>query len=39
MIKSLPPLQELAGMAGVELPEYLGKISKEQDAAGQHKGV
>ncbi|MHC5180401.1 MAG: flotillin family protein, partial [Planctomycetota bacterium] len=24
MIKSLPPLQEIATMAGVELPEYLG---------------
>jgi len=31
MIKSLPPLQEIATMAGVELPEYLGKMvdSKE----------
>ena len=26
-IKSLPPLQEVAQMAGVELPEYLGKLS------------
>jgi len=26
-IKSLPPLQEIAAMAGVELPEFLGRIS------------
>ena len=29
MVKSLPPLQDIAGMAGVELPEYLGKVSPE----------
>lgn len=29
LIKSIPPLQELAGMAGVELPEYLGKLKDE----------
>jgi flotillin len=29
MFKSLPPLQELSAMAGVELPEYLGKIVQE----------
>ena len=28
-IKSLPPLQEIAAMAGLELPEFLGKISPE----------
>ena len=35
MVKSLPPLQDIAGMAGVELPEYLGKVSPESldDAA------
>jgi flotillin len=26
-IKSLPPLQEIAAMAGVELPEFLGRIA------------
>lgn len=26
MVKSLPPLHEIAGMAGVELPGYLGKM-------------
>ncbi|MDE0883093.1 MAG: SPFH domain-containing protein, partial [Myxococcota bacterium] len=29
MIKALPPLQEVAAMAGVELPDYLGKIKDE----------
>ena len=28
-IKSLPPLQEIAAMAGLQLPEFLGKISPE----------
>ena len=26
LIKSLPPLQEISEMAGVQLPEYLGKV-------------
>ena len=30
MIKSLPPLQEIANMAGVQLPEYLGKMKEEE---------
>ena len=29
LIKSLPPLHEVAKMAGVELPEYLGHLSAE----------
>lgn len=29
LIKSLPPLHDVAGMAGVELPEYLGQISPD----------
>ncbi len=29
MIKALPPLQEVASMAGVELPEYLGRIKSD----------
>ncbi|MBN1568391.1 MAG: flotillin family protein [Acidobacteria bacterium] len=33
LIKSLPPLQEIAAMAGVELPGYLGSMTKEQPAA------
>lgn len=36
LIKSVPPLQDIASMAGVELPEYLGKMKdavekKEKD--------
>ncbi len=30
MIKSIPPLDELFRMAGMELPEYLGKKSEEK---------
>ena len=29
MIKSLPPLQEITKMAGLELPDYLGKMKEE----------
>jgi flotillin len=32
-IKSLPPLQEVAAMAGLELPEYLGSIAKEKETS------
>jgi flotillin len=32
-IKSLPPLQDLSGMVGLELPEYLGKmVTKDGEA-------
>ncbi len=31
LIKSLPPLHEVAGMAGVDLPGYLGKMTEEGD--------
>jgi len=34
LIKSLPPLQEVAAMAGVELPGYLGKMKSEAPAQG-----
>jgi len=30
LIKSIPPLQDVASMAGVQLPEYLGKMIEEQ---------
>jgi len=34
LIKSLPPLHEVAAMAGLDLPKYLGEIAaKETDAA------
>ena len=29
LVKSLPPLQDVASMAGVELPSYLGKVKPE----------
>ena len=42
LIKSLPPLHEVAKMAGVKLPEYLGdasvKESKKDSAAGTSGG-
>jgi flotillin len=28
MVKVLPPLQEIAALTGIELPDYLGKTSK-----------
>ncbi len=31
LVQSLPPLQDVANMAGVELPEYLGKIKAEEE--------
>ncbi len=30
LIKSIPPIQDLAGMAGVELPQYLGKATPSE---------
>ena len=30
-VKTLPPLQEIAGMAGVELPNYLGRMKPDSD--------
>lgn len=32
LVKSLPPLHEVAGMAGVDLPDYLGQVAKENPA-------
>ena len=32
LVTSLPPLQEIAKMAGVELPEYLGRMSELRSA-------
>ncbi|MBU0479656.1 MAG: flotillin family protein [Proteobacteria bacterium] len=29
LIKSLPPLHDVAGMAGIDLPQYLGEITRE----------
>ena len=33
MIKSVPPLSEMYKMVGMELPEYLGKVKGEAEAA------
>jgi flotillin len=33
MIKALPPLHEVAAMAGVELPDYLGHVKAAQEVA------
>jgi flotillin len=30
LIKALPPLHDVAGLAGIELPKYLGKIAEEK---------
>ncbi len=35
IIKSLPPLHDVAKMAGVELPEYLGEIAEKKDGDNQ----
>ena len=29
LMQSLPPVHDVAKMAGVELPEYLGKVKEE----------
>ena len=34
LIKSIPPLQDVAGMAGVELPSFLGRMVEDQAPAG-----
>lgn len=35
LIKSVPPLQDIAAMAGVELPEYLGRIREDGGEASR----
>ena len=37
LIKTLPPIHELSEMAGVELPEYLGKVVQNAKAGGEEK--
>ena len=38
--KALPPLQDIAGMAGVELPSYLGHVKEEcPKRSKQSKGI
>ena len=31
LVRSIPPLQDVAHMAGVELPDYLGKLKDKED--------
>ncbi len=38
LIKSLPPLQDIASMAGVELPDYLGKMADDKTGHSNLKG-
>jgi len=33
LIRSIPPLHDVARMAGVELPDYLGSMAEQKDAA------
>ncbi len=35
LIKSVPPLHDVAAMAGVELPEFLGKVKDNQPATAE----
>ena len=34
LIRSVPPLHDVAAMAGVELPDYLGKVAEEKGDEG-----
>ena len=36
LIKSLPPLQDVAGMAGLELPKYLGEMTNKDEAGNSN---
>jgi flotillin len=40
LLKAIPPMQDVASMAGVELPQFLGKLAekKETHAADPRKG-
>jgi len=37
MLQSLPPLHDVAGMAGLDLPDYLGKVSDKAQKAEDAK--
>jgi flotillin len=39
LIKSLPPIHDVAGMAGVELPEYLGNVRPEEAETAESTGT
>jgi flotillin len=36
LIKALPPLHDVAGLAGIELPKYLGRIAEEKLGDSEH---
>lgn len=38
LYKSVPPMQEIASMVGLELPEYLGKVKPEKDVIDANGG-
>ena len=38
LVRSIPPLHEVAKMAGVELPSYLGAMTEKEDHAKDGKG-
>ena len=33
LVQSLPPIHDVAKMSGVELPDYLGSMSEEEDGS------
>jgi flotillin len=37
LIKSIPPMQEIAHMAGIELPEFLGKLKEKEKGKESEK--
>ncbi|MDZ7815988.1 MAG: hypothetical protein U5N86_08295 [Planctomycetota bacterium] len=39
LMGALPPMHELARMAGLELPEYLGKAVKDDDLPKDNEAV
>lgn len=38
LVKSLPPLHDIAGMAGIDLPDYLGQLADEAKAKKEKPG-
>ena len=39
LMGAIPPMHELAKLAGLELPEFLGKATGDADASGDDKGA
>ena len=38
LVRSIPPLQDVARMAGVELPSYLGAMTEKKEGEKDSKG-